>query len=108
MAVLDLVKENRGKFKNVLISMVVMKSNYKEIPQFNDLAESYGFLPMYSRIQGMFDDENIFEMNDQAAINELRSIVTAESRRKRTVDVIWQDIIEFAEESVEEAVCLVS
>lgn len=93
---LDLVKENKSKFKHVLISMVVMRSNYKLIPAFNDMAESYGFLPLYSRIHGMFEDENIFEMNDKAAIDELRSIVSSEKKKKRSVNVIWQDLEEFA------------
>ena len=74
-----------------------MRSNYKEIPAFIDFVESYGFFPMFSRIQGMFEDENIFEMNDQAALNELRSIVTNERTKKRTVRVVWQDLIEFAD-----------
>jgi MoaA/NifB/PqqE/SkfB family radical SAM enzyme/SAM-dependent methyltransferase len=94
---LDLVKKNRDKFESILISMVVMRSNYTEIPAFIDFVESYGFYPMFSRIQGMFEDENIFEMNDQSALNELRKIVTSERIRKRSVPVIWQDLIEFAD-----------
>ncbi len=108
LKVLDLVRDNRSKFGNVLVSMVVMRSNFREIPAFIDMAESYGFLPMFSRIQGQFEDENIFEMRDQAALNELRAIVTAERKKKRSVDVIWQDIIEFADEDVKEEACLVN
>ncbi|MFA5074273.1 MAG: radical SAM protein [Nitrospirota bacterium] len=104
--VLDLVRDNKNHFGNVLISMVVMKSNYRQIPAFNDLAESYGFIPMYSRIQGIFEDENIFAINDQNALQKLRMIVTEEHRKKRTVPVIWQDLLEFAVLNSEEAACL--
>ena len=92
----DLLRENKKSFKNVLLSMVVMRSNYKQIPAFNDMAESYGFMPLYSRIHGMFENENIFELNDTSAINDLRSIVKNEKKKRRSVEVIWQDIEEFA------------
>lgn len=94
---LDIVKNNSKKFGHVLISMVVMRSNYREIPVFIDFVESYNFMPMFSRIQGMFEDENIFEMKDETALNELRSIIKNERTKKRSVRVIWQDLIEFAD-----------
>jgi radical SAM superfamily enzyme YgiQ (UPF0313 family)/Flp pilus assembly protein TadD/MoaA/NifB/PqqE/SkfB family radical SAM enzyme/SAM-dependent methyltransferase len=108
LSVLDLVKKNRDRFGSVLISMVVMRSNFREIPAFIDMVESYGFYPMFSRIQGQFDDENIFETRDASALSELRAIVSAERKKKRTVEVIWQDMIEFADERVKEGACLVN
>jgi radical SAM superfamily enzyme YgiQ (UPF0313 family)/MoaA/NifB/PqqE/SkfB family radical SAM enzyme/Tfp pilus assembly protein PilF len=94
---LDLVKANRDKFKTIVISMVVMRSNYRLIPAFIDFVESYGFVPLFSRIHGQFDTENIFEMNDRAALTELRTILGSERQKKRSVDVVWQDLIEYAD-----------
>jgi|WetSurMetagenome_2_1015567.scaffolds.fasta_scaffold20250_3 MoaA/NifB/PqqE/SkfB family radical SAM enzyme len=97
MKSINLIEENKEKFKHVVLSMVVMRSNYKEIPAFIDFAEGRGFIPLFSRLQGMVDDENIFEMNDRAALEELRLIINSEIKKKRTVNVNWQDIIEFAD-----------
>ncbi len=97
---LSLVKANQGKFESVILSMVVMRSNYREIPSFIDFAESYGFYAMFSRIHGMFGDENIFELNDAAALDELRQIVSEESSKQRSVQVLWQDLMEFSNQTV--------
>ena len=40
---LSLIKENRHRFHPVSINMTVMRSNYREIPKFIDLADSFGF-----------------------------------------------------------------
>jgi MoaA/NifB/PqqE/SkfB family radical SAM enzyme len=94
---LDLVRVNRDKFKSIVVSMVVMRSNYRLIPAFIDFVESYGFMPLFSRIHGMFGDENIFELDDRAALAELRSILSSERQKQRPVNVVWQDLIEYAD-----------
>jgi radical SAM superfamily enzyme YgiQ (UPF0313 family)/MoaA/NifB/PqqE/SkfB family radical SAM enzyme len=97
LTTLNLVKANRDKFKSIVISMVVMRSNYRLIPAFIDFVESYGFMPLFSRIHGRFDNENFFEQNDTAALAELRLILSRERQKQRTVNVVWQDLIEFAD-----------
>lgn len=94
---LDLVRTERARFPSIVVSMVVMRSNYRLIPAFIDFVESYGFTPLFSRIHGAFDAENIFELDDQQALGELRSIINRERGKPRTVDIVWQDLIEYAD-----------
>ena len=91
---LNLVKQNRDKFAGVIINMTVMRSNYREIPQFIDLAESYGFSPLFQPVgYGKHGKENIFELNDVAAINELKNIVINENSKKRTICILWGSLL---------------
>lgn len=90
---LDLIKQNRDKFETAMINMTVMRSNYREIPQFIDLAESYGLNcslhPMYG--PGQWENENIFELNDTGALTELGSIFINEGTKKRNIVIDWGD-----------------
>ena len=92
---IDLVKQNRDKFKNISINMTVMRSNYKEIPQFIDLAESYGFNCSFQAIRYSWGEENIFELNDTEALSELRKIAINEGSKKRFINICWLDLSHF-------------
>ena len=96
LAALNLIEQNRDKFPFVMINMTVMRSNYKEIPQFIDLAESYGFDCLFHPIHSgkdepeiLWGDENIFELNDTKALAELKNIVINENSKKRRIGVRW-------------------
>ena len=90
---LSLIKKNSGAFEDIIINMTVMRSNYKEIPLFIDLAESYGFNVLFHGIRGAYPDENIFEPKDLDAINELKRIVVNESNKKRSINVSLDEIV---------------
>ncbi len=94
---LSLVRENRERFSSVTINMTVMRHNYREIPQFIDFAESYGFGVSFQRIRGLFADQNFFELRDKAILQELKKIMTAERPKGRIISVFWGDLLEFAE-----------
>ena len=89
---LSLIRENRDKFECAGINMTVMRSNYKEIPQFIDMAQSYGFFVQFFGIRDRHGNENIFEPNDVEALNELRNILINEFPKKRDIDVRWGDL----------------
>jgi len=91
---LALLQDNRDKFSNVGITMVVMRSNYREIQAFIDLAESYGFGASFQKIVGTYADENIFEMSDDRALGELRNIIVDERTKKRTISVCWNNLVD--------------
>ena len=91
---LNLVKQNRDKFEAIIINMTVMRSNYKEIPQFIGLAESYGFTCLFQPVgYGKHGGENIFELKDTAAINEIKTIVIKENSKKRTICILWGSLL---------------
>ena len=58
--------------------MTVMRSNYREIPAFLDLARRYGFFTSFAPLRGSFGEENIFDPRDPAALKELREILHAQ------------------------------
>ena len=96
---LNLVKQNRDKFPFVMINMTVMRNNYKEIPQFINLAESYGFDCLFHAIHSgknepdiLWGDENIFELNNTKALAELRNIVINENSKKRNIEIYWLNL----------------
>lgn len=89
---LSLIKENKAKFSSVTINMTVMRNNYKEIPDFIDFAELYGFDVSFQRIRGKWGMQNIFEMDDASALNELKSIVKTEQAKQRDINVFWGDL----------------
>ncbi len=68
--------KDEGKFSSVTINMTVMKSNYKEIPQFIKLGRSMGFHVFLKIIRGDWGDENIFELNNRDALQELRKVLS--------------------------------
>jgi radical SAM protein with 4Fe4S-binding SPASM domain len=93
---LSLLKENKNRFA-IKINMTVMRCNYQEIPEFIDMAESYGFNVAFQRIHGTFGDLNIFELKDITVLEKLKSIIKQELIKKRSIDVAWGDLLEFAE-----------
>jgi len=97
---LSLVQENRNKFEYITINMTVMRSNYREIPRFIDFAESYGFHVSFQGMRGQGKDgnyghENIFELKDTKALNELRNILINESSKKRDIGISWGDLVTY-------------
>ena len=73
--------------------MTVMRSNYREIPQFIDLAETYKFDCIFNSIYGKWGNENIFELKYTKALNELKDIVIKESSKNRSVDIHWGTLL---------------
>jgi len=78
VAALDLIRQalSEGRFRYVMMNMTVMRSNYREIPAFIALARRYGFHAVFAPIHGTWADENIFALDDRAALEELRQILT--------------------------------
>lgn len=68
--------KDEGKFSSVNINMTVMKSNFKEIPQFVAMARSMGFYALLKILRGCWGDENIFALNDKEALQELREVLS--------------------------------
>ncbi len=70
MKSLEVFKKAReeGKFSSVNINMTVMRSNFREIPQFVEMARARGFNSLLTKIRGRWDDENIFESNDKETL----------------------------------------
>ena len=92
---LALVRKNKNRFESITLNMTVMRSNYKKITDFINFAESYGFNVSFQKIRGNFNNQNIFEMEDTAALEELREIIINEQSKKRGVYVYWGDLLEF-------------
>lgn len=65
-----------GKFSSVTINMTIMRSNYREIPQFIQMARERGFHSFLKRIDGAYGNENIFELKDEDALRELKNILS--------------------------------
>lgn len=76
-----------GHFFGVTINMTVMRSNYREIPAFVALADRLGFHVSFAPIRGRYGDENIFELQDAAALAELRGILKSVDCSGGTVDL---------------------
>ena len=95
LRVLDLVKQNKNKFGFIVLNMTVMRSNYKEIPQFIDLAESCGFNCFFQSLWGKFDNENIFELKDIIALENLKKIIINETSKNRSTLVLWGNLLSY-------------
>ena len=89
---LALMQKIRPAFKSIQIDMTVMRSNYREIPRFIDMAEAYGFDALLRAIRGNYPAENIFIFRDNRVLDEIRKIIIEEQARKRTIDVSWEDL----------------
>lgn len=78
MRALEVFKKAKeeGKFSNVIVNMTVMRSNFREIPQFIEMARSMGFKSLFTKIRDRWGDENFFESNDKAAIQELKNVLS--------------------------------
>lgn len=90
MESLQLLKKlkEEGKFSDVVIDMTVMRSNYKEIPLFVEMARRFGFISYFTKIRGSFGDENFFEMNDEETLNDLRRVLSTPNLYTEDVDLI--------------------
>ena len=80
--------KEEGKFSSVNLNMTTMRSNYREIPQFIKMARSMGFHVLLTIIRGEWGDENIFELNDEKELQELRTILSDRSLYGKDVDMI--------------------
>ncbi|HUI06987.1 MAG TPA: glycosyltransferase [Verrucomicrobiae bacterium] len=90
----EILQANCHRF-GTTINMTVMRSNYREIPEFIDMADRYGFHAMFRRVRGCWGTENIFEPPDKNALAELKSIVRSESAKPRDKRILWTDLLEF-------------
>lgn len=90
MESLQILKEAKaeGKFSDVAINMTVMRSNYKEITLFVETARRFGFRAIFSKIRGHWGDENIFELNDEEALEHLREILSDPALYGEDVDIV--------------------
>lgn len=91
----EILKENNSRSLTT-INMTVMRSNYREIPAFVEIAERYGFNAMFRRVRDHWGDENIFDLKDQEALAGLRSIISSVNATRRITRVVWEDLHEFA------------
>lgn len=89
----ELVRQNKDKFGYIQLNMTVMRSNYREIPRFIDLAESYGFHCFFQSIQGEWGEENIFKFRDSITLDELENIVMNEASKRRSINIHWGDLL---------------
>lgn len=92
---LKIIKENKDKFISVTINMTVMRQNYKEIREFIDFAESYGFNVSFQKIRRDYGDQNFFQKRDDHVVNELREIIIEEQSKQRQINVFFGDLLEF-------------
>lgn len=90
MESLQLLKKlkEEGKFSDVVINMIVMRSNYKEIPLFVEMARRFGFISYFTKIRGSCGDENFFEMNDEETLEDLRRVLSDSSLYAEDVGMI--------------------
>lgn len=77
MKALEVFKKAKeeGKFRNVIINMTVMRSNFREIPQFIKMARGMGFKSFLTKIRGKWENENFFESNDVETIQEMKTVL---------------------------------
>ena len=75
------------RIAEVHINMTVMRSNYREIPAFIQMAREMRFKVLLTRIRGTFGDENIFELNDRAALEDLRQVLADPALQGPDVDL---------------------
>ena len=95
---LALVQENKEKFSSVTLNMTVMRHNYGELPEFIDLAESYGFNVSFQRIRGKHK-QNFFDVKDEKVIDELKTILEREQFSHRRMNIFWGDLVEFMKDN---------
>lgn len=75
----------------VTLGLVVMRSNYREISKFMDLAESYGFGHSVWQIFGRWH-ENIFDPPDLKALAELQHALKIEPRPTHLSPVVFEPL----------------
>lgn len=79
--------KEEGKFSSVNMNMTVMKSNFREIPQFIEMARARGFNSLFTKIRGPFNDENIFESDNEEALQELKAVLSDSNLYGEDVDM---------------------
>ena len=89
MKALEVFKKAKeeGKFISVNINMTVMRSNFREIPQFVELQRARGVYALLRKITEPCDNENIFELNDEKCLSELKTILSDPKLHGNDVDV---------------------
>ena len=90
MKALEVFKKAKeeGKFRSVNINMTVMKSNFREIPQFVEMARARGFKSYFSILRGQAGDENFFEANDLGTLKELKTVLNNPKLYGEDVDML--------------------
>ena len=83
----EVVQANRNKFEATYINMTVMRSNFREIPAFVELASRYGFGAGISKVRGRWKDENIFTSSADALFEELAVLIKAAAEKAKALNV---------------------
>jgi MoaA/NifB/PqqE/SkfB family radical SAM enzyme len=83
----EIVQANRNKFEYALINMTVMRSNFREIPAFVELASCYGFGVGINKVRGRWKDENIFTSSEDALFEELAGLIRAAAEKAKALGV---------------------
>lgn len=83
----EVVQANRNKFEAAYINMTVMRSNFREIPAFVELASYYGFGAGISKVRGRWKDENIFTSSDDALFEELAALIKTAAEKAKALGV---------------------
>lgn len=86
-----IIMKNRHRFENIIVNMVVMRSNYREIPELISLAQSWGFKIKLIKINGSWGNENFFDEGDILAIDDFRNIIN----KPEIMDNPHVDVTEF-------------
>jgi sulfatase maturation enzyme AslB (radical SAM superfamily) len=66
----------KGKFSSVNLNMTLMRSNFREIPRFIEMARARGFYASFHKVRGQCGDENIFQPGDAKALKELKLVLS--------------------------------
>ncbi len=92
---LNLIGDNKDKFKSITLNMTVMRSNYTQIPDFIKMSESYGFNASFQRIRGLHKNENFFMLKDNNTINNIQKLITNENKINKDIQIFWGDLLEY-------------
>ncbi len=84
---LEMVREFRkknGSNINIYLNPIIMKSNYQQMEDIVAFGKEYGFNAVtFTPLRGEFADENIFELKNETALQEIRqSLVRISDRSK--------------------------
>lgn len=97
IAALDLLKNQKDIASRIIMSMTVMKENYREIPRFVDLAKGYGFRAQFSRVREYGDlkpSSNFFD-HDKETLADFVRILRTVDREDIDKDVSLTNLIDF-------------
>ena len=83
----EVVQANRSKFDSAMINMTVMRSNYREIPVFIDLASRFGFSVGINKVRGRWGDENFFTSSESDTFEQLTNILRDAAEKAKALSV---------------------